>query len=399
MALVMTVASLPLSMSTPAAAATSYLLDTANRTITVSPTATDPTAAISSALTYLANRSDKASTWTLKFEGGKYNITRALRVDYLQNVNLVSDKANPAVLIKSPTGTSEYIFYFRFAKTIKMSGFTFYGKTTFANGPTPVWGEQGVYFGSCNGIVVDWNTFYNFGDAALRVTTDYYDPVQGVNSFNTKVTNNIFNNIYQISTTSNDTVHGATNDYLFQYNSIYNLRGSVKFASRTPGAANVRVRNNIFNGGDHYGLEINNYNNFIIADNQMSNYKGPAISIYTNESASSSFQWGDDFTISKNTITNSARAIRFSPNAYADGTQVVPKRLVIDTNTISGITETDPFIPAIGVFKGTVDGLTITNNKLSKLTNKKAVGYTSGCTVTSISNNLLDDLLYVALKL
>jgi hypothetical protein len=343
-------------------------------------------------------RPDKSTRWKLKFTGGKYSLTRAVRADNLQNVDLVSDRSNPAVFVKASGNPSEYLLYFRFAKSISMAGFTFYGKTSFATNVDPVWPDQGVYFGSCDGVKVDWNKFYNFGNAALRVTTDNYDPVQGVHSFNTTVTNNIFNNIYQISTTSNDDIHGATANYLFQYNTVANLRGAVKFASRTEGAKNVRVLYNIFNGGDHYGLEVNNFTDFYISSNTFQNIKSVAVNAYTNERASTTgFPWGNNFSIVKNKIINCGRGIRFSPNPYASGYTFTPKAVTITDNTISGITETDPYIPAIGVFKGNIDGLTISNNKLSKISNGKAIGHTKGCTNVTVSANTLDDQNYIAI--
>lgn len=373
-----------------------YVLDAANHTLTLSPAA-DATSAVSSALNYLTQRADKDVKWTLKFKPGNYGVTRAIRADYLQNVDLVSDKNSPAVFIKAPTMQSEYILYFRFAKTISMSGFTFYGKTRFESNSNPVWTDQGVYFGSCNGVNVEWNKFYNFGNAALRVTTDNYDPVKGVNSFNTRVYGNIFNNVYQISTTSNDDIHGATANYSFEYNSVYNLRASVKFASRTPGAKNVKVMYNIFKGSDIYGLEIDNYTDFYISSNTFENIKSVAINAYTNERAQE-FAWGDNFTIYKNKISDSGRGIRFSPNAYPSGFTFVPKNLKIMNNTLANISATDPYVPAIGVFKGKVDGVTITGNTLSGLTNGKAVGYTTGCTNLNVSGNTLDAKEYVAIK-
>ncbi|MFX8692494.1 hypothetical protein ABTM44_18425, partial [Acinetobacter baumannii] len=82
---------------------------------------------------------------------------------------------------------------------------------------------------------------------------------RGVNSFKTTVINNTFNNIYQTATTATDDIHGGTAYSSWINNTFNNLRGSIKFASRTPGAKTIEFVRNMVNGGDHFGLEINNY--------------------------------------------------------------------------------------------------------------------------------------------
>ncbi len=368
--------------------------DNANRIITVSPTGSDSTAEVRNALTTLQNRSDKASKWTLKFNPGTYQLAVQIVTDKLENVDFVSDPNNPAIIRKTSgwnTANGEFLMFNKFSKNISIRGFQFYGQTNFASNANPVWPDQGVYFGSSNGLVVDNNKFYNFGNAAFRVATYEKDPVAGVNSFNTKVTNNVFNNVYQISTTSNDMIHGATAYYLLQNNQFVNIRGSIKFASRTAGAKDVKILNNTVNGGDHYAFEIDNYDNFEIRDNKIQNIKSVAINVYTNARAPKGFPWGDNFTIANNTIQSVGRGIRFSPDPYTDGYKPVPNNLVIDNNTISGMTES---APAIGVINGTVKGVKITNNKLSAISSKNYISVTPTSTNVVLSGNLVDGLAW-----
>lgn len=354
--------------------AQAYQIDENNHVITVAPTG-DYTADAQKALAYLLNRKDKDTLWTFRFQPGKYYLSKPLYGVGLQNVNFVSTADNPAMLIKGDNfSTGEYLIYLRMSHHIKVQGFEFFGRTNFKNNNDPVWKDQGVFFGSCRNILVDNNHFYNFGNAALRVTTSEADPVKGVNSFDTTVSNNTFNNIYQISTTSNDFVHGATARYWLKNNTIVNLRGSVKFASRTTGAQDVHILDNNINGSDHYGLEIDNYDDVEIIGNTFQNIKGVAVNIYTNPKVPKGFNWGNNYKISNNRIHNARRGIRFSPDPSDDGFKPTPKNLVISSNVITSITETDKFVPAISVVNGVVNGVKVTSNSMSSITNKKYIG-------------------------
>lgn len=386
-------------MALSATPAHAYQVDAPNRTLSVTPSATPSatTSDLKSAFNYLVNRSDKTSQWTLKFAPGNYYILSQIPVRNLENTTLESDPNKPAKLIKDKTFSSatagEYLLNFQFGKNLSVSGMQFYGQTSFASSLSPVWPDQGVYFGSCNGVTVQNNGFFNFGNAALRVTTTERDPVVGVNSFNTVVANNLFNNIYQISTTPNDDIHGGSANYVLQNNVFYNLRGSIKFASRTAGAKNVKILNNKVNGGDHYAFEINNYDDVEIRGNTLQNLKEFAINIYNNPRASQSFNWGNNFIIADNTITTVGRGIRFSTEPYADGTVITPNNVTFTNNSLDKISDTSG-LPAIAQVNGSVKGLTITSNKLSNIANKKYIGYSSGSSNVTYFNNQVNGQPY-----
>jgi hypothetical protein len=381
---------------TTAQNAWAYKMDKTNHVITIYPTG-NYTKDARNALAFLAERPDKDTYWTLLFAPGKYYLTLPLYCANLTKVNFFSNPSNPARIIKAANFSgSEYLLYLRTSQDIKVRGFEWYGKTTFQNGPNPVWPDQGIYFGSCRNILIDNNKFFNFGDAALRTTTSEADPVKGVNSLNTIVTNNYFNNIYQVSTTSNDKVHGGTRGYRMEKNTFVNLRGSVKFATRTPGASDVHIVDNVINGGDHFGLEIDNYNNMEIRGNNFENIKGVAINMYTNGDRSNitkGFQWGNNFTIAGNVVKNCGRAIRFCPSPFFDGTVVTPKKVIIDSNTLSNITDSNRDTPAIAVIDGKVDGLQITKNKMYSIKSSKYIAIQPGCTNIVQSSNLVNNTL------
>ena len=367
-----------------------YSLNEARHMITISPTG-DYNQDARKALAYLVNRSDTNTPWTLQFNPGKYVLSLPLYCVGLKNVNIIANPANPAKLIKGPDfNQAEYIFYTRMSSNVKLQGFEFYGKTSFQNNVNPVWPDQGVFFGSCRNVTVDQNKFFNFGNAALRVTTSEVDPTPGVNSFDTAVTNNYFNNIYQVSTTSNDKIHGGTHGYRMEKNTFVNLRGSVKFASRTPGAGDVHIVDNVFNGGDHFGLEIDNYNDMEIRGNQFLNIKSVAINIYTagdQGKITQGFPWGNNFTITDNTIKNSGRGIRFCASPFYDGTPVTPNHLVIDNNNLSTIEDPNRDVAAIAVMKGKVNAVQITRNQMRAIQSKNYISLTPGSTQITASGN------------
>lgn len=383
-------------------AAADFNVDQANRTITITPVG-DVTASINSAMQFLINRPDQDAVWTVNFAPGEYLLTKPIFADKLTNVTLLSSQSSPAKFIKSSTFNGEYIFYSRFGKNITLKGFEFYGKSkvykpeNYLNSSNPVWTDQGLYFASCNVVNVHYNKFYDFGNAALRVTTSENDTKTGINSYNTNVTNNKFYNIFQTSTTSNSQVHGATSHYLFQANEFFNLRESVKFASRTPGAVNLKIRVNKIHNSDHAGIVVCCYSNFEISGNIISNVKGLPINIYTNEQASTGFNWGDNMLIKNNRISNSYIGIRVSFNKFKDGYTFTPKLVSLMDNTISDIyDEFNPKStnPAMYVINGKVDGLAMTGNKLYRIASKSYFGLTGGTTGINVSNNFVDDESY-----
>jgi len=380
------------SLHAPVAEA--FTTDKVNHIITVSPTG-DYNQDARKALSLLASRPDTNVRWTLKFNPGKYYLSLPLYTVGLKNVHIVSNPAAPAMLIKSPkfNPAYEYLFYARMGQAILLQGFEFYGTTNFQNSLNPVWPDQGAYFGSCRNIIVNNNKFFNFGDAALRITTSEADPIQGVNSVNSTVTNNYFNNIYQVTTTSNDKLHGGTRSYIMEKNTFVNLRGSVKFATRTPGASDIHILNNVINGGNHFGLEVNNYTNMEIRGNNFENIKDVAINIYTDGNKGTlnkGFQWCDNFTLVSNVIKSSGRAIRVCPSPFFDGTTVKPHQLTIANNTINSITEPNREVAAIEIINGKVDGLKITGNKMINIASKKYIHIAPGSTLITQASNLAD---------
>ncbi|WP_373531293.1 right-handed parallel beta-helix repeat-containing protein [Vampirovibrio sp.] len=380
------------SWAVPGSPTQAYTINSQARTITIQPTA-DAAAQINKALTYLNQRADQGNVWTLKFQPGRYLLNQSIRLDRLQNVSLVSDRQNPAILRKDPAAfKNEYVFYTRFSKNVSISGFDIYGLSVefkpelYATTTNPIWHDQGLYFGSCNGVLVNENRFFNFGNAALRITTTEMDPVAGVNSFNSTVTRNYFRNVYQVSTTSNDTIHGGTSAYYFMGNTFDELRGSLKFASRTSGATDVRVHFNHIRSGNTDGIEIVGYNNLELYKNKIENVPRHAINCYSNGRSVKGFQWGDNLRFISNEISNVNWGLRFSADAFGDGYHPSPNNIKIDKNLFSDIKGPSP---AITLSNGTFKTPSITENQLNNIMSKKYISAENSIS-PKITNNMAE---------
>ena len=356
------------------AATPNYTVDANKHVISVNNKG-DAAANINDALQYLVKRPDQDTPWTLQFASGKYNIDKMLSSEHLQNVALISNPKKPAILAKNPASSIEYIFYTKFSQNITFNGFNVIGKTptyipsNYLTGSSAGWKDQGIYFGSCNNIVISNNRFLNIGDAAIRVTTTERDAAMGVNSFNTQILNNYFDNIYQITTTSNDTIHGGSTNMLVQNNTFNRIWGSVKFASRTPGAKYITYSNNIIRSSATDGMEIVGYDSMDISNNIFQNIARNAVNCYSNARATQGYQWGDDIIFRHNTINNAGSGIRFSADPYiADGFQPHPRNVVFTGNKITNLRGS---APAISLLKSDFPDVTVTNNLFSNIPSKK----------------------------
>lgn len=385
-----------LSSAVAASATQAYTIDAQARTITMVPTS-DAATQINNVLAYLNKRADQNNLWTVKFSPGRYLLDRSLRMDNLQNVALVSDRGNPAILRKDPgTFKNEYLFYTRFSKNVTVSGFDIYGlmiefkPELYATSTNPIWHDQGLYFGSSNGVTVNENRFFNFGNAALRITTTESDPVRGVNSFNSTVLRNYFRNVYQVTTTSNDTVHGGSSNYYFMGNTFDELRGSLKFASRTPGATDVRVHFNTIRSSSTDGLEIVGYNNLEVYKNKFQNIARHAINCYSNGRSTAGFQWGDNLRFISNEIDSANWGLRFSADSFGDGFAPTPSQVTIQSNLFQNITGPTA---AISLTNGLFKAPAILDNKLLNIASKRYIS-TGNSLNPTLKGNLAENKLF-----
>jgi parallel beta-helix repeat protein len=277
---------------------------------------------------------DKANRNTIfYFPKGTYDLKSAIRQDGLNNVVFQGEPG--ALLRKMPGFQDEYLVYTRFSHAVAFRGLQFQGLTTDRNAYR--WGESGLYLASGDGMLVEGNRFSDFGDAAIRVTTSKVG-ASGVTSYNTIVRRNVFDNVTQVSTTSNANEYGGSAGYLLEENTFSHLKGSVKFATRAPGAGQIVVQNNRISGvktiPTSTGIEVASYSNVFLEDNQISDCGNFGINIYSNTAKDiRGFDWGH-YLVQNNTIQNCPHGIRVSAQAYQDRYLPVVSDIMILNNRI-----------------------------------------------------------------
>jgi len=265
----------------------------------------------------------------------------------------------------STTTTNEYVMYFKHGTNIAVEGLRFIGATS-ATDPTlfgpSYYGDCGIAFMSVNGTRIENNTFTNFGDAVVTIKSyDVPTPPTSVDSFNSIVRGNKFINCQQTSTTK-----GGTENYLFDNNTFVGLKGSAKFASRSPGAGKLWITRNNINGtgsighgsSSQAGLEIVSYSNVFISENIIEDIAtGYGITFYNNSNAVSDFST-QNITIIGNKIHRVNCGIRFSNDTLPGGTNFVMGNLEIKDNEID---TTYANVASIGY------GLALPNGKFTNL--------------------------------
>jgi hypothetical protein len=269
----------------------------------------------------------------LFFPAGTYQFSKGVQQDGLYNVRF--EGAPGTVWQKSSAFQGEYLFVTRLSQGIAFQNIIFKGKTK--DRKAYRWGESGLYIGSSNGILIERNRFYDFGDAAIRVTSSMKAP-KGVTSSNSVVRNNYFENVTQVTTTSNQNGYGGSVGYLLENNEFQHLKGSVKFATRMPGAAQIIILNNRISGVPQIptsvGIEVVSYSNVFIENNLISNCGGFAMNIYSNPGRSiGGFDWGN-YLIQGNQILRCSKGIRVSLQPFGDGYKPKVSDINILDNTI-----------------------------------------------------------------
>ena len=238
---------------------------------------------------------------TLFFPAGVYDLDKPLKRDRLDN-NTIAGEAG-SILRKSSRFKGEYIFYIRFSKNVTVEGLTFEGLTKDTD--IVLWGEQGLYMGSTRGSRIRNNTFRDFGDACLRMTTSSADRMKGVNSYNALVEHNRFINCTQVTTTQVVEGYGGTENITAQWNYFDGLKGSLKFCSREP-VSNGRILNNIFAHGKGNAIEVCSYGNIEVAGNYIVDNQKYAMNFYENRP----FPW-DNHWVHDNVVDGSLAGIGF----------------------------------------------------------------------------------------
>ncbi|RND30110.1 hypothetical protein EC575_21645 [Vibrio cholerae] len=251
---------------------------------------------------------------TIEIEPGDYDVCSTA---YIKNKNDIKIVGMGGVNIKKCNSfNGEYILSVIDSDNISIDGVSFYGLTDAKyideNTTNMVWGEQGVLFSGTSGSSVKNSNFYNFGDAALRITSSrsHYSGEQ-INSKNFRAEGNVFYNVTQVTTShpwSKD--FGGTRDIIFKNNLFYEMKGGLKLSSRK-GVSNAIVEGNIFNFIHGSAIEVNYYSNVVIKDNSFSNVNKFILNVFTNSisNVNETIDWSG-LSFIKNTAFKSRGGIR-----------------------------------------------------------------------------------------
>lgn len=177
------------------------------------------------------------------------------------------------------------------------------------NAVTSIGGDDGFDFSSVRHANIHDGSIRHCGDSALRVESNgaYYgaqttsNPLGGVSNEQIVVERNDFFNCYQTSTTAQSTMVGGAKNIAFLNNTFEYHRGSVKFATRVPGARGIRIWGNTIISSDNHGLEIGSICDLDIMGNSISNVFNQGIFIVTDDA-----QTGVSGITAATTATNSS---------------------------------------------------------------------------------------------
>jgi len=322
---------------------------------------------------------------TLFFPAGVYDLDEPLRRDHLDS-NIITGEVG-SILRKTQAFKGEYIFYIRFSKDVTVSGLTFEGLTTDTD--QVQWGEQGLFLGSTRNSRLFNNTFRDFGDACLRVTTSSSDPIKGVNSYNALIEHNRFINCTQITTTQVIDGYGGTENITAQWNYFDGLKGSLKFCSKEP-VAGGRVLNNIFSHGKGNAIEVCSYGDIEVAGNYIADNQQYAMNFYENRP----FAW-DNHWIHNNVIDHSLAGIAFwGLQINSDYGPV--KNINIERNCFANIRGGEHLHP--GVIRLTsnhstksYDGIYVANNRFYNISDNQMIYIRPTATNVVSENNELSN--------
>lgn len=270
---------------------------------------------------------------TLLFPKGVYHLDAVVWIESLRDIRLAGE---PGATIKKGC-ESQYMFAFIAGTDVTVEGLSFEGKTE--DPRALVWGEEGLYFGSCTRPTVKGCRFANFGDSAVRMTTSLATGEAG--SFDGKILNCRFDNVTQITTTQGmEGNYAGTSGIRIEGNVFENLKGSIKLATRAP-CSGGRIIGNQVRSSRRDGIQVESVSDVLIESNTLERIAGTAILLNTNDQVPTDapgFAW-DRVTVRNNVIRGAARGIGVYLKPYPDGSQFDMTGLEITGNRFEGIAD------------------------------------------------------------
>lgn len=243
---------------------------------------------------------------TLNFEGYVHSITNNTQVDTINELTVIGEGGG---LFKSGTTSlfTDPMLSFLTCEDLSISGVLIQGSFS---GTNLIAGDYGIRLRSCKRVKLTSSIFKDLGDSAWTVSTLNGTSTGKTASRDVTVDGNIFDNVWQTSTTGNS---GGCTNYTFS-NNVCNILGSVKFACRSDDAKNLVVTGNTITSSLGTGIELVGYTNVVISGNTITALEY-GINIYTNLSAESSTSPLANITISSNSIVaDTLPAVRVDTN-------------------------------------------------------------------------------------
>lgn len=271
---------------------------------------------------------------------------------------------------------------------------------------TSIGGDDGLDISSVRQAVIKHGTIRNCGDAALRFPSNvtFYgaqstsDPNGGISTSQILIMHNNFYNCYQISTTTNNYMHGGAAHVWLVYNTFEFLRGSVKFASRVPGSRNINCLHNVITSSDNHGFECDSVSGLNIMYNHIANVLNQGIFYLANNAPSGGFGLGvvgfefEGFKFVGNEFDNCGQVgatagIRITTDTYSDGFRFNLKGGLIEDNTFKNVTNTSNI--AINIVGNSPVGLKIKDNRAYNYQGVTGIKLTlRGSTVSGFVNGI-----------
>lgn len=289
----------------------------------------DDTSAFQSMLSALTS-----SATRIFIPDGNYLISSQLSLSHKDG--MLFEGSKNAVIQKSTVFTNYAIFNFTYCSNIIFRTLTFKGNTQ--DKVNPNWGDDGLRLFSTDHVIIENCCFKDFGDGAFRIATASDDADTSDSNYYT-IVKNTFDNCQQTSTTA---PLGGGQSIIFQNNMVIGLKGSIKFASRKPGAKELLIKDNIINGSLSNAFEIVGYSDVTADGNIIKDCATYAFNIYSNSSAAWVTAWDyGSLKITNNNVENCAYGIRVN-NWYAqDNTMGNLSNVDISYNVLRNITNTD----------------------------------------------------------
>lgn len=269
---------------------------------------------------------------TLQIEKGTYYLDSPVWVERVKHLRLVG---GPGVVFKKRKGF-QYMFAFIGSEDVTISGLSFEGMTPDRN--KLVWGDDGVYFGSCRGSTVESCTFHDFGDSAVRITSSLEEG--RVDSWNGTVRDSYFENIGQITSTQGmEGNYGGTEGMTIKGNTLKNLKASIKLAARAPTAGGI-ISNNRILGSLRDGVEIESVSDVVIEGNSFEDIARTAVILNINDNTprdAPGFPW-NNVIVRKNSVARTGSGIEVYLKPYLDASEFDMNGLEIVDNHFDTIT-------------------------------------------------------------